>query len=163
MPAAAVAPPPAAADAPLAETTTRSLVKALSWRATAAVVTLSTSLFFSGSLKAALGIVAAEFVTKAGTMFLGELLWNRSNVGRTASGDSVGRSLLKAFVWRVFAACNTLVSAGILAGAWDAAAKIAGTDAVIKTALFFAFERVWALVPWGRYVAEPKGAKAEAA
>lgn len=143
-----------AATAPLAETTKRSLVKALTWRLTAAVVTMSTSLFFSGSMRAALGIVGAEFVTKAATMFIGELLWNKSNVGRTDRGDTIGRSLLKAFVWRLFAAFNTLISAGILAGAWDAAAKIAGSDALIKTSLFFVFERVWAAISWGRYQPE---------
>lgn len=142
----------AAPAAPLLETTQRSLVKALSWRATAGVVTLCTSLFFSGSLRAALSIVGADFATKSVTMFVGERLWNKSNVGRGARGDSMGRSLLKALVWRVFAASNTLVSAGLLGGQWDNALKIAGSDTVIKTALFFFFERLWAFISWGRYV-----------
>lgn len=142
----------AAAEAlPLLETTQRSLVKALSWRATAGVVTLCTSLYFSGSLRAALGIVSADFATKSVTMFIGERLWNKSNVGRDSKGDSMGRSLLKALVWRVFAAMNTLVSAGLLGGQWDNAFKIAGSDTIIKTALFFFFERLWAFISWGRY------------
>jgi uncharacterized membrane protein len=138
---------------PLLETTQRSIVKALSWRLTAAVVTLCTSLFFSGSMRAAISIVGADFATKAVTMFIGERLWNKSNVGRSNKGDSMGRSLLKALVWRVFAATNTLISAGLLSGAWDAAIKIAGSDTIIKTSLFFAFERMWALISWGRYPA----------
>jgi len=138
-------------EKPLLETTQRSVVKALSWRLTAAVITLCTSLFFSGSLAQAGGIVAADFLSKSVTMFIGERLWNKSNVGRSGKGDSVGRSLLKAVVWRLFAAVNTLISAGIFTGALEAAAKIAGTDAIIKTSLFFVFERVWAKIPWGRY------------
>mmetsp|Transcript_5535 Transcript_5535/g.14139 ORF Transcript_5535/g.14139 Transcript_5535/m.14139 type:complete len:216 (-) Transcript_5535:405-1052(-) len=155
-PAAEVTAGPAGDEAAgvLAETTTRSLVKALSWRLTAAVVTLCTSLFFSGSMIAAMGVVGADFLTKSVTMFIGERLWNKSNVGRSAKGDSVGRSLLKAFVWRVFAAVNTLISAGIITGGLEAAYKIAGSDAIIKTALFFGFERIWAVIPWGRYVEE---------
>ncbi|KAJ1634555.1 hypothetical protein T492DRAFT_577649, partial [Pavlovales sp. CCMP2436] len=139
-----------AAQVALLETTQRSLAKAISWRAIAAVVTMCTSLFFGGSMRVALGIVGADFATKSVTMFVGERLWNKSNVGRSAKGDTMGRSLLKALVWRVFAATNTLISAGFLSGAWDSAAKIAGSDAIIKTSLFFAFERTWALIPWGR-------------
>lgn len=150
--AAPVASPGDDSDGVLVETTKRSVVKALSWRATAAVVTLCTSLFFSGSMAAAIGVVGADFLTKSVTMFIGERLWNKSNVGRSSKGDSIGRSLLKAFVWRVFAAFNTLVSAGIITGGLEAAAKIAGSDAIIKTALFFGFERVWAFISWGRYV-----------
>ncbi|KAG8458893.1 hypothetical protein KFE25_004227 [Diacronema lutheri] len=172
--AVSVGPPPAAAPralvhlaadadavAPLLETTQRSVVKALSWRATAGVVTLCTSLFFSGSLRAALGIVGADFATKSITMFVGERLWNKSNVGRGSSGDTMGRSLLKALVWRVFAATNTLISAGLLAGQWDAAFKIAGSDTLIKTTLFFAFERAWDMVSWGRYTGSAQAPNAE--
>lgn len=148
---------------PLLETTQRSLVKALSWRLTAGVVTLCTSLYFSGSLKAAVGIVGADFASKSITMFVGERLWNKSNVGRSSKGDSWTRSLLKALVWRVFAASNTLVSAGLLAGAWDAALKIAGADSVIKTTLFVVFERVWAAIAWGRYQAPAKAEVAPSA
>jgi uncharacterized membrane protein len=148
---------------PLLETTQRSLVKALSWRLTAGIVTLCTSLYFSGSLKAALGIVGADFASKSVTMFVGERLWNKSNVGRSSKGDSWTRSLMKALVWRVFAASNTLISAGLLAGAWDAALKIAGADSVIKTTLFVVFERVWAAIAWGRYQAPGNGEAAPSA
>lgn len=57
----------------------------------------------------------------------------------------------------MFAASNTLVSAGLLAGAWDAALEITGADQVIRTTLFVVFERLWAAIARRRYQAPAKG------
>lgn len=59
------------------ESPLRSLVKACSWRFVAALITLSTSLFFSGDARMAASIVGSDFLSKAGTMYLGERMWNK--------------------------------------------------------------------------------------
>jgi len=137
------------------ETSTRSLVKAVGWRFTAGVVTATTSMIFTGSLATAASIVGWDLCSKSVTMFLGERIWNNFDWGKTEKGDSNQRSLAKAIAWRIFAATNTLFAALVLTkGKAGAASKIAGTDSIVKTILFYFYERVWAVIGWGKYLAE---------
>lgn len=136
------------------ETPVRSFVKAAGWRFTAGVVTACTSMIFTGSLATAAAIVGWDLFSKSITMFLGERIWNKFDWGREGGGDSAKRSLAKAIAWRIFAACNTFFAAIVLnrgkSGAMGVAGKIAGTDSVVKTVLFFYYERAWSAVSWGK-------------
>lgn len=136
------------------ETPVRSFVKAAGWRFTAGVVTAITSMIFTGSLATAAAIVGWDLFSKSITMFLGERIWNKFDWGREGGGDSAKRSLAKAIAWRIFAACNTFFAAIVLnrgkSGAMGVAGKIAGTDSVVKTVLFFYYERAWSSVSWGK-------------
>eukprot|EP00980_Cylindrotheca_fusiformis_P006711 scaffold1398_cov116-Cylindrotheca_fusiformis.AAC.28 len=132
------------------ETTIRSAVKAFMWRVIAGSVTFITSLRFSGSVATALSIVGSDFFSKSFTMFIGERLMNKSQAGRTSGSDGAGRSLAKALIWRLFAICNTLTMAIFIAKDLSIASKIAGSDAIFKTALMFFYERVWARIEWGK-------------
>ncbi|CAM9697971.1 unnamed protein product, partial [Hapterophycus canaliculatus] len=107
-------------------------------------------LVFSGSLATAMSIVGSDFVTKSGFMFAGERVWNKVKWGQDKTGDSAKRSLAKAVLWRVFAASNTLICGVFLAKDLSIASKIAGTDTIFKTALFFLNERMWTKINWGK-------------
>jgi len=132
------------------ETTARSAVKAMMWRVIAGSVTFITSLRFSGSMKTALSIVGSDFFSKSLTMFIGERLMNQSNAGRKSGGDGKARSLMKALVWRIFAIANTLTVAIFVTKDLSIASKVASSDAVIKTAMMYVYERTWAKVEWGK-------------
>ena len=148
------------------ESVTRSAVKAIGWRFTAGIVTAITSYFFTKSLAAAAAIDGWDLCSKSVTMFIGERLWNNVNWGKDgdAKGDSVQRSLAKAIAWRIFAACNTFVGATLLSkGKAGVAGKIAGSDSVIKTILFYFYERAWSTITWGKELPGAAEAAAEAA
>ena len=132
------------------ESIQRSAVKAFMWRIVAGSVTFVTSYRFSGSVATALSIVGSDFLSKAFTMFIGERLMNKSKAGRKSGNDGIGRSLVKALIWRLFAICNTLTVALFIAKDLSMASKIAGSDAFFKTGLMFFYERVWARVQWGK-------------
>jgi len=132
------------------ETTVRSAVKAMSWRAIAGTVTLLTSLKVSGSIAVAMKIVGSDFFSKAFTMFIGERVMNKSQAGRKSGADSAGRSVAKALIWRLFAICNTLTVSLFFAGDLKMAGKIAGSDAIFKTALMIFYERMWSKIEWGK-------------
>lgn len=132
------------------ETTARSAVKAMMWRVIAGSVTLLTSLKVSGDIGIALKIVGSDFFSKALTMFIGERLMNKSQSGRKSGADSAGRSIAKALIWRLFAICNTLAASLFFSGDLKMASKIAGSDAIFKTGLMIAYERVWAKIEWGK-------------
>ena len=143
------------------ETSVRSAVKAIGWRITAGIVTAITSYIFTKSLAAAAAIVGWDLCSKSVTMFIGERIWNKFDWGKeegeggTDGGDSAKRSLAKAIAWRIFAATNTFVGATLLnKGKAGVAGKIAGSDSVVKTVLFFFYERVWAKIAWGKVAAD---------
>lgn len=132
------------------ETALRSAVKAFAWRIIAGSVTFVTSLRFSGSVMTALTLVGTDFFSKAATMFIGERIMNKSSAGRKSGADNAGRSLVKALIWRLFAVANTLTMAIFIAKDLSVASKIAGIDAIFKTALMFFYERAWAGIAWGK-------------
>lgn len=132
------------------ETALRSAVKAFVWRVIAGSVTFVTSLRFSGSLATALSIVGSDFFSKSLTMFVGERLMNKSQAGRKSGADGAKRSLIKALLWRLFAIVNTLTMAVFISKNLSVASKIAGSDAIFKTALMYFYERIWARIEWGK-------------
>jgi uncharacterized membrane protein len=138
------------AERTFTETAIRSAAKAMLWRIIAGYVTFATALQFSKSLSTALSIVGSDFFSKSFTMFIGERLMNKSRIGRKGGADNVGRSLMKALLWRLFAVTNTLFAAIFISKDLSIASKIAGSDAIIKTTLMFLYERVWAKVEWGK-------------
>jgi uncharacterized membrane protein len=83
-------------------------------------------------------------------MFVGERIMNKSQAGRKKGADDIQRSLAKALLWRLFAICNTLTMLFLIAKNLSMASKIAGSDAIFKTGLMFAYERVWAKIEWGK-------------
>jgi uncharacterized membrane protein len=64
----------------------RSVVKALSWRATGTLDTIVVAYFVTGKIKMAMSIGFVELFTKIGLYYLHERAWNRISFGREKSG-----------------------------------------------------------------------------
>ena len=62
-----------------------------------------------GNFAVAATIVGSDFLSKSGTMYIGERLFNKVQAGRGGGGENVMRSVVKAIIWRLFAAFNTMV------------------------------------------------------
>ena len=63
----------------------RSLVKAISWRATGTLDTILISWLITGEMKWALSIGFVELFTKVGLYYAHERVWDRLNFGRVKS------------------------------------------------------------------------------
>lgn len=61
---------------------TRSLVKAISWRATGTIDTIIVSFFVTGHVKVAISIGFIELFTKIFLYYLHERAWNKISFGR---------------------------------------------------------------------------------
>jgi uncharacterized membrane protein len=61
----------------------RSIVKTISWRATATITTIVMVFLFTGSIALSVGIGATEVVVKLIIYYLHERLWNMTNWGKT--------------------------------------------------------------------------------
>ncbi len=66
----------------LGETHYRSVVKAVSWRATGTLDTMAVSFLVTGRLKLALSIGFVELFTKIGLYYLHERVWGKIRFGR---------------------------------------------------------------------------------
>lgn len=132
------------------ETALRSAIKSIAWRIVAGSVTFFTSLSFSRNLSTAIQIVGLDFFSKAFTMFLGERLMNKSQLGRKGGSECARRSFLKALLWRLFAICNTMALSLFFSQDIEIASKIAGSDAILKTMMMFLYERFWNDIRWGK-------------
>lgn len=61
----------------------RSIVKAISWRATGTVDTIVVSYLVTGKIKLAFSIGFVELFTKIGLYYVHERIWTRISLGRT--------------------------------------------------------------------------------
>mmetsp|Transcript_35937 Transcript_35937/g.111260 ORF Transcript_35937/g.111260 Transcript_35937/m.111260 type:complete len:198 (-) Transcript_35937:214-807(-) len=147
---AALETPSAATGMAFRETTSRSLVKAFGWRVTAGIVTFCSSMYFTNNLRTALAIVASDFLSKSGTMFLGERLFNKVKVGRSSDGESLSRSIAKALIWRCVAFVNTALVSGAIIGSAGVGSLIALSDSIFKTTLMVFYDQFWNRIDWGK-------------
>ncbi len=60
----------------------RSIVKAISWRATGSIDTMVISLLITGKLTLALAISGVELFTKVALYYVHERVWDRLSFGR---------------------------------------------------------------------------------
>ena len=71
----------------MADSTPRSIVKALSWRVIATLITALLAYLVTGNLEIAAKIGALDVVIKLAAYFLHERLWNRISYGKRAEPD----------------------------------------------------------------------------
>ncbi|TVZ51589.1 DUF2061 domain-containing protein [Dokdonia sp. Hel_I_53] len=60
------------------------------------------------------------------------------------------RSIFKALSWRLIGTIDTLLVSYFLTGEWLLASSIASVDFLTKLILYFAHERVWNRINWGK-------------
>jgi uncharacterized membrane protein len=64
--------------------------------------------------------------------------------------DSYPRSLIKTLTWRITGSGATFLISWLISGSWTVAGSIAMVQIVANTVLYYAHERAWNLVAWGR-------------
>ena len=63
----------------------------------------------------------------------------------------IKRSLVKTLTWRILATTDTFLISWIITGAISLAGAIAGIEVVTKLVLYYAHERGWNKISWGRH------------
>ncbi|MEW6543610.1 MAG: DUF2061 domain-containing protein [Nitrospirota bacterium] len=78
---------------------------------------------------------------------------NEIATGRQGAGmETHIRSVLKGISWRVVGTLDTMLLTFIFSGSIKVAAFVGSTEAVTKIFLYWAHERVWQRIRWGRLV-----------
>ena len=63
----------------------------------------------------------------------------------------VKRSLVKTITWRILATSDTFLISWLVTGYLTLAGAIAGIEVITKIFLYYAHERGWAHISWGRH------------
>lgn len=64
------------------------------------------------------------------------------------------RTIIKSITWRLWATCVLFIIVGFATGSWGIAGALVGVDVVVKTIMYYAHERIWANIEYGRVVEE---------
>ena len=129
----------------------RALAKAVSWRVIGTLDTFIWSLLITKQAFAAGSIATTETFTKIALFYLHERAWRLF----PWAPDAHLRSLIKAVSWRFVGSLDTFILSMIFTGRLRYAVSIATAEALTKIALFYAHERAWRRVRWGRLEAPP--------
>lgn len=149
----------------MTDTHLRSVIKGVTWRATASVDTIVLAFVVTGVFINALKIGLVEIFTKIALYYLHERAWNIIPFGRIHGvGPTHARSLVKGISWRFFGTMDTIVISYFVTGTWTSAFAIGGLELVTKVIIYYFHERVWGKVKWGRIMMEKApGARASVA
>jgi uncharacterized membrane protein len=124
----------------------RAVAKGVTWRVIGTLDTFLWSWLITHEPVKAGAIASTEVLTKVALFYLHERLWR---VLRIAPNSHL-RSLAKAVSWRVVGSADTFLLSLIFTGSGKYAISIATTEALTKIALYYAHERAWRRVRWGR-------------
>jgi uncharacterized membrane protein len=124
----------------------RSFAKAVSWRVVGTIDTFVWSWLITKQAVQASQIASTEVFTKIALFYLHERVWRLI----TWAPDSHLRSLAKAVSWRFVGSLDTFILSLIFTGKPVYAVSIATAEAMTKIVLYYAHERAWRLVRWGR-------------
>ena len=87
--------------------------------------------------------------------------WSRRNAKAPFPGgeEQPLRSLAKALSWRVTGSIDTMLLSWLFTGNLSVAVAIGMTEVLTKMVLYYAHERIWNRVPFGRDQSWPMGGK----
>lgn len=137
----------------------RSVLKGITWRVIGTLDTIFLSWLFTGSVNIALTIGGVEVFTKIFLFYLHERLWLRLSFGKRTvrPGDPPltrqekhYRSMIKGISWRIWGTIDTIVIAFFVTGDYTKAFTIGFAEVFTKVLLFYAHERVWQRIGFGR-------------
>ncbi|SHG01078.1 Uncharacterized membrane protein [Salegentibacter echinorum] len=77
-------------------------------------------------------------------------LKTKSTYKKDRTSEKPLRSILKTVSWRIIGTIDTVVISWVLTGQIETALAIGSVELVTKMILYFAHERVWNLIPFGK-------------
>lgn len=67
------------------------------------------------------------------------------------------RSIVKAVIWNLIGLLSMSIVGFIATGSWSAGGVMALVNAALGLSMYFAYERVWSGIQWGRLPVIPDG------
>ena len=137
------------------ETQTRSIVKVISWRVFITISHLVNAFIATGSLMLGLQIAGLATIINSFLFWAHErawnyVQWNRNPDSKLTFKEGNIRSLSKIVTWRILITVSNFLIPFIITGSWGSAAIFAGLATVVNMIIFWAHERLWNWIKWGK-------------
>lgn len=137
------------------EQTLRSIAKAVTWRVLLTISHMINALIVTGSFIAGLKIAGGALIVNTILYILHERAWNifewnRRKDPRLEFQEGNPRSITKIFTWRGLVMISNFLVTFIVTGSWVAGAAFMSISAVINSLIYWAHERGWNRIKWGK-------------
>jgi uncharacterized membrane protein len=135
----------------------RTIFKVISWRVLLTISHIVNAFVVTGSLIMGLKIAGLATVINSILYWGHERAWNWFQWNRRVENnlkfvEGNPRSLGKMISWRILITSSNFVIPFILTGSWGAAVLFAGMATFVNMFIFWAHERVWNRVRYGKKV-----------
>ncbi len=84
-------------------------------------------------------------------MILHNILEDKYREEEGAKEESSARSIIKSITWRIIGTADTVLISWLITGTLTIAFSIGAIELFSKMLLYFAHERVWNTIKWGKY------------
>ena len=137
------------------ETQLRTFFKVVSWRVVITIIHLANALIATGNLMLGLQIAGLATVINSILFWAHERTWNLFIWNRRAKNSSKftegnPRSISKMLSWRLLITSSNFFIPFIITGSWGSAVIFAGLATVINMFTFWAHERAWNKINYGK-------------
>ena len=133
----------------------RTIAKVISWRVALTTSHIVNAFIVTGSWVTGLQIAGLAAVINSVLFWLHERTWNRAQWNRKPQEDlkfveGQPRTVSKILTWRVLITASIFVIPFIITGSFGSAALFAGIATLVNMFIFWAHERIWNRVTWGK-------------
>ena len=129
---------------------TRHIVKAITWRILGTLDTILLSWIITGNALTGLKIGFAEVITKMILYYLHERVWFKINLSKSGVVlESRKRHIAKTFTWRAVGTTDTMIISWIISGNPFIGLKIGFAELITKMILYYLHERAWYKIDFG--------------
>lgn len=133
----------------------RSVAKVVTWRLLLTASHIINTFIITGSLIAGLKVAGLAAIVNS-VLFWGHerawniISWNRKANDRLTFSEGQPRSVSKIVTWRILITASNFFIPFFVTGSWGSAALFVGMATVVNMLLYWAHERSWNLVRWGK-------------
>ena len=133
----------------------RTIAKVISWRVLLTLSHLVNGFIVSGSWATGLQIAGLAAIINSVLYWGHERGWNYAQWNRKPSDglmffEGQPRTISKIVTWRILITASNFLIPFIMTGSWGSAAAFLGIATVVNVALFYAHERIWNRIVWGK-------------
>ena len=133
----------------------RTIVKVITWRVLLTISHVVNGFIVTGSVITGLQIAGLAAIINSCLFWLHErswniFQWNRRQDENVKFVEGQPRTISKILTWRVLITASNFIIPFIMTGSWGSAALFAGMATVVNMFIFWAHERVWNKIKWGK-------------
>ena len=133
----------------------RTIAKVISWRVALTASHIINGFIVTGSWVTGLQIAGLAAVINSVLFWSHERIWNRAQWNRRSQDDlkfveGQPRTISKILTWRVLITASNFVIPYIITGSFGSAALFGGIATVVNMFIFWAHERLWNRITWGK-------------